>query len=309
MLVLKKESKKLDSSSATERPTGLQDIKSLTKDKDLGPFKIIDLQINQKLPSILAKNPENNRPTLFLLDSGSEINIIKLEVLPPTTRINTDVRIALKGISPTPVKTIGVMQMRIFNHFIDVMELDDLRNFINFPMERPAILNGIARKVTGNTAVQQGTSFLRLLDEDSLEKLANSTWKKLWQKFLTFGTASAGIIAIIMLVQLFKILVDTIIRGYTLYSLYGWSMRIFGAILGSSTSLLVYLGHSAADRESTANQGVEMNRINYQPIPQDPNDNQNQQPKQPIQTIYPQMKDPNAPNYISYQPPSNFPSM
>ena len=25
---------------------------------------------NQKLPSILAKNPENNRPTLFLLDSG-----------------------------------------------------------------------------------------------------------------------------------------------------------------------------------------------------------------------------------------------
>ena len=96
--------KKLDYSSAMERPTGSFE-KSLNEDRDVGPFKTVNSRINRKLPSILVRNPESKFPTHFLLDSGSEITINKVNTLPTNARSNSGRRIALKGISPAPIKT------------------------------------------------------------------------------------------------------------------------------------------------------------------------------------------------------------
>ena len=68
-------------------------------------------------------------------------------------------------------------------------ELDQLRERIMFPVEKPALLNDLAREI-------------------------ESTWSKMWSRIITFGTFSAGIIAIIMLIQFFKTLIDIIIQGY-----------------------------------------------------------------------------------------------
>lgn len=37
------------------------------------------------------------------------------------------------------------------------------------------------------------------MDEESLDKIAESTGQRLWGAFVTFGSASAGVIAIFMI--------------------------------------------------------------------------------------------------------------
>lgn len=55
---------------------------------------------------------------------------------------------------------------------------------------------------------------------------------------------SAGILAIIIIVRLAKLVIDTIIHGYALDSIYGWSLHLLGALWASVTSLLLHLGKS-----------------------------------------------------------------
>ena len=100
-------------------------------------------------------------------------------------------------------------------------DLDRLKNHIMFPVEKPAILNVIARGAMGQTIPAGTVSITSLLDEASLDKIAQNTSKRIWHGFLDFGSASAGILAIIIIVRLAKLVIDTIIHGYALHSIYG----------------------------------------------------------------------------------------
>lgn len=120
-------------------------------------------------------------------------------------------------------------------------ELEKMREHISFPFQKPALLNTIARGMVGQGSVDQGGSIENLFDGNVLEKIIDNTWGKLWTKFLSFGTISAGLFGIIFIFQLVKIIVDLIIRGYTLHSIYGWSLRLMGACFASITSLLLHL--------------------------------------------------------------------
>ena len=122
-------------------------------------------------------------------------------------------------------------------------DLTKLRERIIFPLERPALLNTLARGMTGQTVYSHGDNILNLFDEDAYERIVESAWSKIWGKFLTFGTVSAGFIAIMLIVQFIKLLIDTVIRGYTLHRIYGWSIHLVGAIFASITALLVHLGN------------------------------------------------------------------
>lgn len=61
------------------------------------------------------------------------------------------------------------------------------------------------------------------------------------QGFVTFGSASAGVMAIFLIIKLIKLIVDIVIHGYALHSVYGWSLHLFGAIWSSITHLLLHL--------------------------------------------------------------------
>ncbi|KAM0730290.1 hypothetical protein ACS0PU_004167 [Formica fusca] len=118
-----------------------------------------------------------------------------------------------------------------------------------FPAERPAVLNSIARGVMGRSASIQGGSISNLLDKSVVEKIAISTWQKFWNKFLIFGDISAGIMGNYLSVTIFKLILDTIVHGYALHTVYGWSIYLIGAIWDSLTQLLLHLRRAPPVKE------------------------------------------------------------
>ena len=117
-----------------------------------------------------------------------------------------------------------------------------MNNHIMFPVEQPSILNTIARGAIGQTIEQGSISVLGLLDEQSLNRIAESTGKRLWSGFMTFGSASAGVLGIFIIAYLIKLIIDTLIHGYALHSIYGWNIHLIGAVWSSVTNLLLHLG-------------------------------------------------------------------
>lgn len=121
-------------------------------------------------------------------------------------------------------------------------DLDNMRENILFPAERAAILNTIARGISGYPTQSQGTSFTHLLDEEALEKISRSAGSKILQSFMAFGTASAGVLGVFTIFAGVKLIADTIVHGYALHTVYGWSIHLLGALWSSLTYLLVHLG-------------------------------------------------------------------
>ncbi|KYN50086.1 hypothetical protein ALC62_00114, partial [Cyphomyrmex costatus] len=121
-------------------------------------------------------------------------------------------------------------------------DLDRLRAHIMFPVERPSIVNTLARGAMGNEIPAGSISLSNLLDEDSLNRIAESAGKRVWKGFVTFGSASAGVLAIFIIIRTAKLVIDTLIHGYALHTMYGWSLHLVGAVWSSVTHLLLHLG-------------------------------------------------------------------
>jgi len=136
-------------------------------------------------------------------------------------------------VNPTSLAASGIYSSE---------DLDRLRTHIMFPVERPSMVNNIVRGAMGESVPSGSISMLNLLDEESLNKIAETAGERVWQGFITFGSASAGVLAIILIVRIAKLIVDTIIHGYALHSVYGWSMHLLGAVWSSVTHLLLHLG-------------------------------------------------------------------
>ncbi|KAL6421530.1 hypothetical protein ACFW04_014289 [Cataglyphis niger] len=93
----------------------------------------------------------------------------------------------------------------------------------------------------GHVIGRDGGSISNLLDKNAIEKIAVSTWQKFWNKFLIFGNVSAGIMGIYLGIRIFKLILHTIVHGYALHTVYGWSIYLMGAIWDSLTQLLLHL--------------------------------------------------------------------
>lgn len=138
-------------------------------------------------------------------------------------------------LTPTSLATSGIYTQS---------ELQQLRDHIMFPAEKPAIVHEMARGVTNSGLSPNSISFDGLLDEHSLEKIAKSTMGRIWKGFIEFGSISAAILSIFIIFKFIKGLVDVMINGYTLHSVYGCGIHILGAMFSSITHLLVHLGRS-----------------------------------------------------------------
>lgn len=131
-------------------------------------------------------------------------------------------------------------------------DLERLRDRIMFPLERGPILNSVAMGMAGRVHFDKELSIRRFLDESTIEHIATSTWNKVWSRFISFGTASAGILGIFILMRMIKILVDTVIHGYAIYSIYGFSLHLIGAVWNSVTQLLLHLGRNIEQKSKEA---------------------------------------------------------
>ena len=68
-------------------------------------------------------------------------------------------------------------------------------------------------------------------------------WRRFWTIFTSFGTTSEGLIGPIIIIRGIKLITDTIIHGYALHRLFGWSLHLLGAFWDSFTNLLLHLGN------------------------------------------------------------------
>ncbi|KYQ46928.1 hypothetical protein ALC60_14061 [Trachymyrmex zeteki] len=143
-------------------------------------------------------------------------------------------------ISTTTLATSG-----IYNND----DIDRPRSHIMFPLEKPSMLNTLAEL---GGSIQPGTfSLTNLLDKDFLNRIAESAGARLWSGFITFGSASAGVLAIFVIIRVTKLVIDTIIHSYALHSMYGWSMHLLGAVWSSVTHLLLHLGQNSREEKTT----------------------------------------------------------
>ena len=82
-----------------------------------------------------------------------------------------------------------------------------------FTVESSSLLNDVAREIHGHTIVSHDGTFMKLMNEDTIEKIVESTWDKLWKKLMTFGTASAGVIAKLLIQQAIKMIIEALLTG------------------------------------------------------------------------------------------------
>lgn len=143
-------------------------------------------------------------------------------------------------------------------------EINQLRDRIMFPAEKPALLNNIARGFAGRDIPPGSVSLKTLMDEDALQHVADGVMHKIWGGFEKFGIISAGLFGVLAILTIIKAIIDTCIHGYTLHTLYGWSFTLLGAIWNSVTSLLISRAHHADQRSSkiTNDEPLELVSIN-----------------------------------------------
>lgn len=130
-----------------------------------------------------------------------------------------------------------------------IEEINQLRDRIMFPAERSALLNTIARGSAGYSIASGSIALHNLLNPETIEQITESTLNKMWHGLEKFGIVSAGFFAIAFIFTVIKAIVDIIIQGYTLHSLYGWSVMLIGAIWNSITHLLITRHYTRNNRQ------------------------------------------------------------
>ena len=78
------------------------------------------------IPFVSFKYPCNEQRIDLMIDSDSQGNVIKINVLPRNIKINYSKKIWIKGISDKPFCTLGSVTLKIFNHMINFHAIQDV---------------------------------------------------------------------------------------------------------------------------------------------------------------------------------------
>lgn len=160
---------------------------------------------------------------------------------PPPQQLKPMTTLSWKYLTPGPLAVSGIYSEQ---------DLNKLRDHIMFPAEKPALLN-MVRGLTGHSIPDGTVSMYNLIDQADIERIAESAAQRVWKGFVTFGSATAGIMGILIIVRLAKLVIDTAIHGYALHSVYGCSLHLLGAIWSSVTHLLLHLARGYPPKEAT----------------------------------------------------------
>ncbi|CAK9834636.1 Retrovirus-related Pol polyprotein from transposon 412 [Anthophora retusa] len=162
----------------------------------------------------------------------------------------------VESLPPTPLKPLTKATWKYVNPhnladggIYSPEDLAKLKEHIMFPIERPAIVNSLAQGATGREYSSQALQLYNLFDETTLNKLAESTGKRIWSGFITFGSFTAGIMGIYLAIRVIKAAVSTIINGIALHSVYGWSLHLLGAAWSSLTHFFLFLSQRKTNDE------------------------------------------------------------
>ena len=118
-------------------------------------------------------------------------------------------------------------------------EIEKMRNHLLFPQERLAITNVITRGAAGHDTANQGIYLSPLIAKDLVREIKTNILSSIWGRFTTFGNIASGIIGLMVILNIIKWLLDTVLHGRILYNLYGISAALVGALSESVTTYLV----------------------------------------------------------------------
>ena len=183
-------------------------------------------QINENWYKILPKLTEAKNPT----------------TLHPTTQ-------ATWKHDPASLATSGMYTEK---------DLDELRDRIMFPMDQPALLNQMAREIHGHVVTDNEGMISKLLNEDTMEKIISNTWGRMWSKFTSFGSVSAGVFMVIAILQGIRIILGVFLKGYALHRIYGWSSHLWSALWVSLATLFIALGQERCQQAPQYNPDPEV---------------------------------------------------
>lgn len=146
-------------------------------------------------------------------------------------------------------------------------DLENLRSSIMFPVERTAVLNTIARGATGEDTVDQGITISHWVNEEVIQESVQKIWNKMHSFFNTVGTFSTTLLGVWVTIKSIKFVIDTLVHGYALHSIYGWSIWLVGSIWDSVTSLLLHLSSRAKPTaDNLPTQGQDTNNPQALPL-------------------------------------------
>ena len=119
-------------------------------------------------------------------------------------------------------------------------DLQNLHEHIMFPMEKSALLNTVARQMF-NQDDFQSDAVKNLLTEKTIWHIITEEWKLLWTDLTSWGSIASALIMLMIIGQALKLVITSIIRGYMLHSIYGFSIYLLGAISSTITQFFVQL--------------------------------------------------------------------
>jgi hypothetical protein len=94
-----------------------------------------------------------------------------------------------------------------------------------FPVESVALINTLARTTAGHRVLASSISLTDFLNKDTLNKIAISASEKLWDGFLQFGTASAGVIGVWIILKLVKMIIQQYMVMHCIQHMAGLHLR------------------------------------------------------------------------------------
>lgn len=120
-------------------------------------------------------------------------------------------------------------------------DLEKFREQTMFAVEKPALLHTIAREASGQESLTQGIYVNSLIDENAIKATLSKAWGKIFGFFNIVGTFSVTIFGAWAILRRIKFIIDTLVHGYALHTVYGWSLWLIGAVWDSVTNLLLHL--------------------------------------------------------------------
>ena len=124
-------------------------------------------------------------------------------------------------------------------------DLNSLHKQMMFPIEKQALINTIARQMTGQVDLQ-AENISQMFSEQTLWNILCKQCDIVWKKLLQLGSVSSVIITILIIFLALTVILNTILRVLMLHKIYGFSMHLLGAIFSSVTQFLVMIKNKRA---------------------------------------------------------------
>lgn len=152
-------------------------------------------------------------------------------------------------------------------------DIEKLARKMLLPTERAAIANILVNTLHNDKTNKQGVSFYKLIDDDSIKKSISHYASSLLQKLTTFGIYCSTAIGIITLIKATMTIIEISLNALHLYKAFGWSIKLFGALLQSATTYLLLIMNKEQTQNKTdthADDPKAKDKDNSPPVPPKP---------------------------------------